>query len=142
MTAPQIDAPRKRDDANWASPVDRLSATDVPGARDDAVTGKRVTGPLQGFGQLWQKTFRVPLDGVDLTPQAVVAIWKDEFSTFWPAGQRFYAPLSGIAPGEVALLVNTPEGAESFRDSFPIRRAALETRLAELERRTGGNSAQ
>src|SRR4029078_9533605 len=68
MTAPQIDAPRKRDDANWASPVDRLSATHVPGARDDAVTGKRVTGPLQGFGQLWQKTFRVPLDGVDLTP--------------------------------------------------------------------------
>ena len=59
MSAPHIDAPRNRDDANWASPVDRLSATDVPGARDDAVTGKRVTGPLQGFGQLWPKTLRV-----------------------------------------------------------------------------------
>jgi carbamoyl-phosphate synthase large subunit len=31
--------------------------------------------------------------------------------------------------GDVALLVNTPEGAESFRDSFPIRRAALECRV-------------
>jgi hypothetical protein len=108
MTAPHIDAPGKRDDSNWASPVDRLSATDVPGARDDAVTGKRVTGPLQGFGQLWQKTFRVALDGVDMTPQAVIAIWKDGFSSFWPKGQRFYAPLSGIAPGEVALMEIAP----------------------------------
>ena len=108
MTAPHIDAPPKRDEANWASPVDRLSATEVPGGHDDAVTGKRVTGPLQGFGQLWQKTFRVPLEGVDLTPQAVIAIWKDRFSTFWPQGQRFYAPLSGIAPGEVALLEIAP----------------------------------
>jgi hypothetical protein len=108
MTAPHVDAPVNRDDANWAPPVDRLSATDVPGTRDDAVTGKRVTGPLQGFGQLWQKTFRVPLEGVDLTPQAVIATWKDQFSTFWPKGQRFYAPLSGIAPGEVALMEIAP----------------------------------
>ena len=28
-----------------------------PGAKDDTVTGKRVAGPVQGFGQLWQKTF-------------------------------------------------------------------------------------
>jgi carbamoyl-phosphate synthase large subunit len=28
--------------------------------------------------------------------------------------------------GEVALVVNTPSGAESYRDSFPIRRTALE----------------
>ena len=30
------------------------------------MTGKRVSGPLQGFGQLWQKTFSVRLDGVDI----------------------------------------------------------------------------
>ena len=30
-------------------PVDRLSAAGVAGARDDAVTGKRVSGPLQGL---------------------------------------------------------------------------------------------
>ena len=96
--------PPNRDAANWAQPVDRLSAAGVAGAKDDAVTGKRVSGPLQGFGQLWQKSFTVRLDGVDMTPQAVVAIWKEHFPTFWPKGQRFYAPLSGIAPGEVALL--------------------------------------
>lgn len=108
MTKPHGDAPVNRDASNWARPVDRLSATGVPGARDDAVTGRRVTGPLQGFGQLWQKTFRVPLDGVDKTPQAVIAIWKEQFPIFWPKGQRFYAPLSGIAPGEVALLEIAP----------------------------------
>ena len=62
--------PTNRDAANWARPVDRLSAAGVAGAKDDAVTGKRVSGPLQGFGQLWQKSFTVRLDGVDTTPEA------------------------------------------------------------------------
>jgi hypothetical protein len=105
-TAPADPGPRS--DANWAKPVDRLSATGVAGAKDDAVSGKRVSGPLQGFGQLWQKTFKAPLTGSSLTPEAVVAIWKEGFPTFWPKGQRFYAPLSGIKPGEVALLEIAP----------------------------------
>ena len=33
-----------------------------------------------------------------------IATWKERFPTFWPKGARFYAPLAGIAPGEVALL--------------------------------------
>jgi hypothetical protein len=93
-----------RDAANWAKPVDRLSAAGVSGARVDSVSGKRVSGPLQGFGQLWQKTFRVRLDGTDLTPQQLIATWKELFPTFWPGGATFYAPLAGISPGEVALL--------------------------------------
>ena len=31
-------------------------------------------------------------------------MWKDEFPAFWPKGNRFFAPLTGISPGEVALL--------------------------------------
>ena len=38
----------------------------------------------------------------------LIAFWKERFPTFWPKGQRFYAPLSGIAPGEVALLEIAP----------------------------------
>jgi len=34
-----------------------------------------------------------------------------------------------IGEGEVALVINTPAGAASYRDSFPLRRAALETRV-------------
>ena len=108
MTEPNDSPPTNRDAANWAGPVDRLSAAGVAGAKDDAVTGKRVSGPLQGFGQLWQKTFTVRLDGADISPTDLIALWKDRFPTFWPKGQRFYAPLSGIAPGEVALLEISP----------------------------------
>ncbi len=105
-TPPQ--APPSRDAANWAKPVDRLSAHVVSGAGPDSVTGKRVTGPLQGFGQLWQKTLRVPLEGSSMDPQQVIAVWKEQFATFWPTTGRFYAPLAGIVPGEVALLDVAP----------------------------------
>jgi hypothetical protein len=93
-----------RDSGNWAPSVDRLSAEGVSGAPVDAVTGRRPAGPLQGFGQLWQKTFRVRLEGVDMTPQELVAAWKASFASFWPSNGRFYAPLAGIAPGEVGIL--------------------------------------
>jgi len=88
MTEPNDSPPTNRDAANWAGPVDRLSAAGVAGAKDDAVTGKRVSGPLQGFGQLWQKTFTVRLDGADISPTDLIALWKDRFPTFWPKGQR------------------------------------------------------
>jgi len=105
-TPPQ--APASRDAANWAKPVDRLSAEGVAGIHVDSVTGKRVSGPLQGFGQLWQKTLRVPLVGSSMSPQQVIAVWKNQFPTFWPKTGQFYAPLAGIVPGEVALLDIAP----------------------------------
>jgi hypothetical protein len=95
-----------KDSGAWARPVERLATTAV--GPDDAVTGRRVAGPVQGFGQMWQKTFRVRLDGVESTPREVMATWKEHFPTFWPQGARFYAPLAGIAPGEVALLEIAP----------------------------------
>ena len=96
-----------KDSGAWAHPVARLATTAV-GASDDAVTGRRVAGPVQGFGQMWQKTFRVRLDGVGSSPREVIATWKEQFPTFWPKSARFYAPLAGIAPGEVALLEIAP----------------------------------
>jgi hypothetical protein len=57
---------------------------------------------------MWQKTFSVRLDGVAITPEDLVAHWKSAFSTFWPKGSSFYAPLAGIAPGEVALFEVPP----------------------------------
>jgi hypothetical protein len=75
-----------------------------PGATNLNVDGRRVTGPLQGFGQLWQKTYRVRLFGSPATPAEVVRAWKADFTNFWPRGNHFYAPLTGIQPGEVALL--------------------------------------
>jgi hypothetical protein len=97
---------RRSDTESWARPVERLAVGETPtGALASTVSGRRVAGPLQGFGRMWQKTFRVrlPADPA-VTPEEVVATWKAEFPTFWPKGNTFYAPLAGIQPGEVALL--------------------------------------
>lgn len=96
----------------WAKPVERLAMGDVPaGAINLNVSGKRLAGPLQGFGQLWQKTYRLRFEGADPTPQEVVAAWKKEFATFWPDDARFYAPFAEIAPGEVGLInIDVPGG--------------------------------
>jgi hypothetical protein len=92
--------PEKRDAAAWARPVDRLTVSDG----HINVTGRRPTAPMNGFGRMWQKTYRTAVGGADLTPHQVIAAWKEHFSEFWPAGNRFFAPLAGIAPGEVAAL--------------------------------------
>ncbi len=100
---PHVEA--ARDAASWAKAVHRLRVTDVPiGVANINVTGRRAIGPIQGFGRLWQKTYRVPLDGAAVTPAEVVAVWEERFASFWPTGSRFHAPLTGMAPGAVVLL--------------------------------------
>lgn len=103
----------------WARPVQRLTTT-AAGPSVDTVTGKRVTGPLQGFGRMWQKTFSVRLDGVDITPEALIDHWKQDFGSFWPKGARFYEPLSGLRPGEVALLEVPPLPGSPVRMSTGV----------------------
>jgi len=91
--------------ASWALPVAKLKTEDVPrGAVNLNVDGRRLAGPLKGFGQLWQKTYSVSLSGVKLTPADIVNAWKKNFGSFWPKYNRFYGSIIGIAPGEVALL--------------------------------------
>ncbi len=93
-----------RDAGNWAKPVTELAASNVPQGALDTVGGKKVLSPIQGFGKMWQKTYRVSLAAANVTPQQVISVWKEEFPLFWPKGSEFYAPLTGITPGEVALL--------------------------------------
>lgn len=94
----------------WAPPVQRLARPDAPaGATNINVGGRRVAGPVQGFGKLWKKTYRVPV-GAAVEPAEVVATWRRDFGSFWPDGNRFYAPLTGLEPGEVALLSMTMPG--------------------------------
>jgi hypothetical protein len=91
--------------ASWALPVSKLKAEDVPAqAINLNVDGRRLTGPIKGFGQMWQKTYKVRLPGVTLTPHEIVTAWKKDFGSFWPKFNRFYGSVIGIAPGEVAVL--------------------------------------
>lgn len=94
-----------RDAANWAKQVSTLKVGDLPPeALNRNVEGRKVMSPIQGFGKMWQKTYKVSLAGSGATPQEVIAAWKQNFPKFWPEKNFFYGPLTGIAPGEVAVL--------------------------------------
>jgi hypothetical protein len=101
-----------RDETNWAPNISTLKVTRAPtGALNLNVEGRHVIGPLQGFGQLWQKTYSVRLHGSSAQPVEVIKKWKENFSKYWPKENRFYASLGGIAPGEVAIINTTLIGA-------------------------------
>jgi hypothetical protein len=73
---------RPRDAAYWAQRVETLRVSNVPeGVANINVEGRRVVGPLQGFGQFWQKPYKVRLAGAEATPKEVVRIWKDDSPT-------------------------------------------------------------
>jgi len=95
--------PAPRDAANWATKVDRLQVGPREGVRGTNVAGRRLMGPVQGFGKMLQKTYRMDV-GAGIQPTEAIAVWREHFPEFWPAGNRFAAPLTGIRPGEVALL--------------------------------------
>ena len=90
---------------NWARRVDALQVAAAPdNARNINVAGRQVAGPIQGFGQMWQKTYRVRLEGVDIPAPAVLMDWQEHFAEFQPSSNRFHLPASGLSPGEVALI--------------------------------------
>jgi hypothetical protein len=68
------------------------------------VEGRQLASPLQGFGQMWQKTFRVRLEGLEMQPEEVLQVWQVNFPKFQPPENRFYPTMSGIKPGEVLLI--------------------------------------
>ena len=94
----------RTDAENWAQPVERLRAMGMPPNAPNLVDGRRLVGPLQGFGKMWQKTYRIRLDEAQVAPVSLIETWKANFSSLWPSGNHFYAPLTGIEPGEVALI--------------------------------------
>lgn len=92
-----------RDAENWAKPIDTFHLEEqVEGVHSGNVEGRKPTGPLQGFGQLWQKTYQVSIQGH--TPDEIISTWKERFDEFWYPTNKFYAPAAGIAPGEIAVI--------------------------------------
>lgn len=102
-------------ETSWARNAGRLAVSELPaGATNLNVAGRQVVGPLQGFGQLWQKTYRVRLAGAEVTPYEIVQIWKERFPEFQPPQNRFYPSVAGVKPGEVVIInAQTPGGPVS-----------------------------
>ncbi len=96
---------RPRDAAFWARRVEKLEVSNVPtGATNLNVQGRHEVGALQGFGKLWQKTYRVRLTATQVTPEEAVKVWKEHFPEFQPPNSRFYPSMVGVAPGEVLFI--------------------------------------
>lgn len=94
----------RRDDTGWAHASAAISVGEIPdGAVSLNVAGQRLTGPIQGFGSLWQKTYRVDL-GDAATPWDAVKTLKQHLPELQPAENRFFPPVAGVAPGEVVLI--------------------------------------
>jgi len=102
-TTPTAALAPRRDDQNWAANVQRLTVEKRDGVRGTNVSGRRLTGPIQGFGKMWQKTYTTNL-GRDITPEHAISEWREHFGDFWPKGNRFAAGLAGLKPGDVALI--------------------------------------
>jgi hypothetical protein len=92
-----------RNATSWAKKVERLEVDPRDGVRGTNVAGRRLTGPVQGFGKMWQKSYRMNA-GTQIEPEQAIATWKEHFPEFWPKGNRFAGALTGINPGDVALL--------------------------------------
>jgi len=104
MTAqnPRPEGARQPRDAHWAHYVEALKVPE--GAVGLNVEGRRVVGPLQGFGKMWQKTYRVRLTGASASPAEVLGVWRERFPELSGFGKGFRVPSGGLAPGAVALL--------------------------------------
>ena len=99
-----------RDAQNWAKTVNTLDVGRLPpGAVNANVQGKRVMGPVHGFGQLWQKTYRIRFEGARVPDTTVIAQWKSDFPRFWPKGNNMYSSSASLKPGDVGVInTNAP----------------------------------
>jgi len=105
----------------WAPAVERLSVSDVPeGAINPNLEGRVPVSPLQGFGPLWQKSFRIRLRGLDKSPAEVMAIWKAEFPRFQPPGNNIYPTLAGVQPGEQIFIDSAVSAMPGVLPAIPI----------------------
>jgi anti-anti-sigma factor len=96
----------------WARSVERLSLTGIPAeAMNINVEGRKVSSPVNGFGRLWNKKYRLHLHDGTIDPQQIMSLWRAEFLSFWPKGNLLFASRGApIIPGTTALLNLTLPG--------------------------------
>ncbi len=104
-----------QDDYGWAPYVVTLSSKHIDkDAINKNVDGRRVIGPLKGFGPIWEKNYILTIKQCQYQPADLVSIMKKNLPSFQPAQNKFYTSPQGIAPGEVVLIDSkTPGGIVS-----------------------------
>jgi len=106
---------RDIDTKHWAKTVPYLTVLPMPReARNLNVDGLRTVSPVNGFGQLWQKTYRLYINDSNITPEHAVEALKKNFPNFQPSFNHFFPSSVGIKPGEIVLIDSiTPVGPVS-----------------------------
>lgn len=99
----------------WGVAAARLTIPKFPSeAINMNIKGHRIVGPVDGFGALWQKRYRLPIVKPGLSPEKIISILKNEFPHFQPDYNHFYPGSRGIVPGEIiAIDSSTPGGPVS-----------------------------
>ena len=84
------------DTEHWAKPVRKLHVSDVSPEAINLLNmdGRQILSPLQGFGQMWQKTYRVRLPGLRMSAKQVMDIWKN--AAFRTGLYRLAAPIRWV----------------------------------------------
>jgi anti-anti-sigma factor len=99
------------DTTNWAKPLSKITVTEVPnGAISLNVQNRRAVGPVEGFGQMWEKIYQQRLVGVKTTPAEAIQVMKENFPKLQPPQNRFYPSSAGIKPNEVVLINSSTPG--------------------------------
>jgi anti-anti-sigma regulatory factor len=96
----------------WSPYLKKLQVPAMPaGVINLNIDGRKAAGPIQGFGQLWEKTYKLHLTDIALSPPQVIEIMKANFTGFQPPQNRFYPSEHGIKPGEIIIInASTPGG--------------------------------
>ncbi len=95
----------EKPEETWATPVAKMTVSELPtGAVNLNVEGRQPVSPLQGFGPLWQKTYRIRIRGVQTSAPEVMKVWKEKFPEFQPKGNRFYPPAGGVRSGAIIFI--------------------------------------
>ena len=99
------------DTANWAKPLSKITIAEVPnGATNLNVENRRAVGPVEGFGQMWEKIYQQSLAASKITPLEAIKYMKENFPQLQPPQNRFYPTTVGIQPNGVVFIDSSTPG--------------------------------
>lgn len=105
----------KQSDEGWAPFIEKIKVTEKPeGALVKNMDNRRLQAQINGFGKMWQKTFRLMIDKPEFTPEDIINKLKQNFVAFQVPENFFFPTSKGLSPGALVFIDSaTPGGVVS-----------------------------